>query len=177
MLRNAPHLVHDLQFVVPAYNYLSLPYYGFGLKVYERLSGKLSLGRSQLLSRKSTLEILSGLREEGLRGAFSITTVSLTMRATRSRCLRTFQDLGGTAINYVEAVGLLHTMARPSASKRVTANRIAFSICRPRWLSTPAKFCRGDPWPRWAAGEPLLVVSQGTHIVLPKSFLPGKPRS
>ncbi len=44
MLRNAPHLVHDLSFVVPAYSYLSLPYYGLGLKVYERLSGKLSFG-------------------------------------------------------------------------------------------------------------------------------------
>ena len=52
MLRNAPHLVHDLSFVVPAYSYFSLPYYGFGLKVYERLSGKLSLGRSELLSRE-----------------------------------------------------------------------------------------------------------------------------
>src|SRR5579862_6483856 len=26
MLRNAPHLVHDQQFVVPAYSYSSLPY-------------------------------------------------------------------------------------------------------------------------------------------------------
>src|SRR5215472_943416 len=48
MLRNAPHLVHDLQFVVPAYSYTSLPYYGFGLKVYELLSGRLSLGRSEI---------------------------------------------------------------------------------------------------------------------------------
>ena len=56
MLRNAPHLVHDLSFVVPAYSYFSLPYYGLGLKVYERLSGRLSLGHSELLSRESTLE-------------------------------------------------------------------------------------------------------------------------
>ena len=50
MLRNAPHLVHDQPFVVPAYSYASLPYYGFGLKVYEWLSGKLSFGRSEMLS-------------------------------------------------------------------------------------------------------------------------------
>ena len=53
MLRNAPHIVHDQQFVVPAYSYASLPYYGFGLKVYEWLSGKLSLGRSEMLSARS----------------------------------------------------------------------------------------------------------------------------
>src|ERR1017187_1629426 len=68
MLRNAPHLVHDLSFVVPAYSHFSLPYYGFGLKLYERLSGRLSFGPSQFLSRKSTLEMLPGVKAEGLRG-------------------------------------------------------------------------------------------------------------
>ncbi len=53
MLRNAPHLVHDLSFVVPAFSYLTLPYYGFGLKVYEELSGRLSFGASKLLSRET----------------------------------------------------------------------------------------------------------------------------
>ena len=42
MLRNAPHIVHKLGFVVPIYNYTGLPYYGFGLKIYEWMSGKLS---------------------------------------------------------------------------------------------------------------------------------------
>ena len=68
MLRNAPHLVHDRQFVVPAYSYFSLPYYGFGLKVYELLSGRLSFGRSEILSAKTTLEKLPGLVADGLRG-------------------------------------------------------------------------------------------------------------
>src|SRR3981081_2406866 len=57
MLRRAPHLVHDLSFVVPAYSYLTLPYYGFGLKVYEELSGRLSFGWSKLLSCYKTLTI------------------------------------------------------------------------------------------------------------------------
>ena len=68
MLRNAPHLVHDLSFVVPAYSYLSLPYYGVGLKIYERLSGRLSFGRSELLPRETTLEKLPGIKSGGLRG-------------------------------------------------------------------------------------------------------------
>jgi len=86
MLRNAPHLVHDLNFIIPAYSYFSLPYYGIGLKVYERLSGKLSFGHSEVLSRKTALEKLPGVKSEGLRAAFSITTASSTMPAMRSRC-------------------------------------------------------------------------------------------
>jgi glycerol-3-phosphate dehydrogenase len=50
MLQNAPHLVHKMNFVVPLYSYASIPYYGVGLKAYELLSGKLSFGRSELLS-------------------------------------------------------------------------------------------------------------------------------
>src|SRR3954471_3042364 len=52
MLENAPHLVHNLAFVVPIFDYFGLPYYGFGLKVYEWLSGKLSFGASRILSSK-----------------------------------------------------------------------------------------------------------------------------
>src|SRR4051794_15312444 len=54
MLRNAPHLVHKLNFVVPAYAYAAIPYYGIGLKAYELLSGKASFGRSEILSHAET---------------------------------------------------------------------------------------------------------------------------
>src|SRR6476660_9563510 len=33
--RNAPHLVHDLAFVIPAFSRWARPYYGLGLKVYD----------------------------------------------------------------------------------------------------------------------------------------------
>src|SRR6476659_1208166 len=44
--RNAPHLVKDLSFVVPGYAWWSQLYYGAGLKLYDLLSGSLSLGHS-----------------------------------------------------------------------------------------------------------------------------------
>ena len=68
MLQNAPHLVHDLSFVVPAYSKLSLSYYGLGLKVYERLSGKHSFGRSKFLSRERTLQLLPAIAQGGILG-------------------------------------------------------------------------------------------------------------
>src|ERR1700712_241480 len=34
LLKNAPHLVHDLMLVVPTYSWWESPFYGFGLKVY-----------------------------------------------------------------------------------------------------------------------------------------------
>src|ERR1700753_2263975 len=37
MLTNAPHLVHPLAFLTPAYRWIDLPYYGAGLKLYDVL--------------------------------------------------------------------------------------------------------------------------------------------
>src|SRR5215472_7489357 len=68
MLENAPHLVHNLSFVVPVFDFFGLLYYGFGLKLYELLSGRLSFGASRILSKQKTLELLPGVEESKLRG-------------------------------------------------------------------------------------------------------------
>ena len=49
LCRNAAHLVHDLAFVVPRYNWWEGPFYGVGFKLYDVLAGKLSIGTSRLL--------------------------------------------------------------------------------------------------------------------------------
>ena len=54
LLQNAPHTCHTLSFVVPTYKWWDKWYYGVGLKVYEFLSGKLSLGKTKLLSKKES---------------------------------------------------------------------------------------------------------------------------
>src|SRR5690606_36455359 len=38
--RNAPHLVHDLAFIVPNYSWWEAPFYGIGLRLYDVLAGK-----------------------------------------------------------------------------------------------------------------------------------------
>jgi glycerol-3-phosphate dehydrogenase len=175
MLRNAPHLVHDLEFVVPAYGYFALPYYGFGLKVYERLSGKLSLGHSQLLSRGHTLERLPGIAAEGLRGGVLYHDGQFDDARFAIALMRTLEDLGGTAINYVEAVGVLKERGRTIGVKVREGEEGAEFELRARVVinatgvhAAELLALDGD------AHQGLLAVSQGTHFVLPRSFLPGK---
>ena len=67
-LQNAPHLVHDMQFVVPNYARWEAPFYGIGLKVYGLLAGRYGFGPSQVLSREETLERVPALSQAGLRG-------------------------------------------------------------------------------------------------------------
>src|SRR5579875_785351 len=52
--RNAPHIVTDLAFIVPNYDWWEAPFYGLGLKIYDILSGKYGFGPSRILSRQET---------------------------------------------------------------------------------------------------------------------------
>ena len=47
LLQNAPHIVHDLAFVVPNYDWWEAPFYGLGLKLYQLLAGKYGFGTSR----------------------------------------------------------------------------------------------------------------------------------
>src|SRR3970040_756723 len=68
LMRNAPHLVRNLSFVVPNYSWWEGPFYGIGLKLYDVLAGKLGLGPSRHLSREETLERIPTLEPDGLIG-------------------------------------------------------------------------------------------------------------
>src|SRR5262245_16528199 len=68
LMRNAPHLVHELSFVVPSYEWWEGPFYGVGMKVYDALAGRLGIGRSHRLSREETLQRIPTLEPAGLRG-------------------------------------------------------------------------------------------------------------
>src|ERR1035438_2842058 len=54
MRQNAPHLVHDLAFIVPNYSWWDAPFYGIGLKLYDMLAGKYGFGPSRILSLQET---------------------------------------------------------------------------------------------------------------------------
>src|SRR5437660_11280242 len=51
--KNAPHLVHDLAFIVPNYLWWEAPFYGIGMKVYDLLAFRYGFGKSRLLSKKA----------------------------------------------------------------------------------------------------------------------------
>ncbi|MGC9222985.1 MAG: glycerol-3-phosphate dehydrogenase/oxidase [Terracidiphilus sp.] len=174
MLRNAPHLVHDLSFVVPAYSYASLPYYGMGLKLYEQLSGKLSFGRSELLSRKAALEKLPGVKSEGLRGGILYHDGQFDDSRYAVTLLRTLEDLGGAAVNYVEATGLIKRGGKIAGIRaRDKEGGADFEIQAKAVVNATGVHVEQILGFDSSLHRPLVAVSQGTHFVLPRSFLPG----
>ncbi len=54
--KNAPHLVRNQTFIIPVFNWWSKLKYTVGLKIYDWISGRLSLGPSVFISGKKVLE-------------------------------------------------------------------------------------------------------------------------
>ena len=68
LLKNAPHLTSVQTFIVPVFSWWEKMFYGIGLKFYDLLSGKLSLGDTQILSKKETVDHLPSINAEKLAG-------------------------------------------------------------------------------------------------------------
>ena len=174
MLRNAPHLVHRLSFVVPVYEYVGLPYYGVGLKVYERLSGKLSLGRSEMLSRSETLERLPTIRREGLKGGVLYQDGQFDDARYAVSLMRTLFDVGGVALNHAEVVRLTQQGGRTSgAVVRDCETGSEFEVKAKAVVNATGVFAEQVLSMDKAGEGGLLAISQGTHFVLPRDYLPG----
>src|SRR5437588_754686 len=66
---NAPHLVHDLLFVLPCYARWERAFYGLGLAAYDLLAGRGDpFGGSEVISAAETRRRLPTVNPDGLRG-------------------------------------------------------------------------------------------------------------
>jgi glycerol-3-phosphate dehydrogenase len=84
LLQNAPHLVRNLGFVVPNYDWWEAPFYGIGLKLYNLLAGKYGFGASRILSRKRRWSACPPSTPKGSAAASSTSTASSTIPACSS---------------------------------------------------------------------------------------------
>ena len=174
MLRNAPHLVRDRQFVVPAYSYFSLPYYGFGLKVYELLSGRLSFGRWKFSPPKPPFKSSQASSRTVFAAVSSITMGSLTMPAMPLRCfapLRTWAE--PQSIMLRRPVSCKAT-ARSSGFRRTTAKPHRLRRAAQRLSSMPAASSLKIPF-QWIAEtyNPRLRSARELISFCLNSLLPG----
>src|ERR1700729_1894276 len=104
--QNAPHLVHDVPFVVPNYSWWEAPFYGIGLKIYDLLAGKYGFGKSRILSREETLERLPTLQQDGLRGGVIYHDGQFDDSRLLIHLIETAADHGAIVLNYPPVVEL-----------------------------------------------------------------------
>jgi glycerol-3-phosphate dehydrogenase len=171
--QNAPHLVHDLAFVVPNYSWWEAPFYGIGLKLYDLLAGKYGFGASRLLSKEETLERLPSLEPEELRGGVVYYDGQFDDARLLIHLAMTAAEHGATLMNYCPATGLLRdadgyvnglTARDEESGEEFTIQ--ARIVVNATGVFTDSVRRMADP-----AAEQLVVTSQGIHLVFEPSFL------
>ncbi|MGH9604179.1 MAG: FAD-dependent oxidoreductase [Terracidiphilus sp.] len=173
--RNAPHLVHDLAFVVPNYSWWEAPFYGIGLKLYDLLAGKYGFGPSKLLSREETLERLPGLEPEGLLGGVVYYDGQFDDSRLLIHLAMTAVDLGATVVNYCPATGFTRDAGGYVDGVTALDTETGEELALPARIVVNATGVFTDQVRRMAdpGVEPLMVSSQGIHLVFDRSFLKG----
>lgn len=173
--QNAPHLVHELPFIVPSYSWWEGPFYGIGLKLYQVLSGKYGFGPSELVSKEETLRRLPNVKTEGLMGGVVYFDGQFDDTRLLIHLAMTAAGQGATLLNYARvtglekgADGLVEGVAWEDAETGQTFRAQARVVVNATGPFTDSVRQLAD-----STVKPMISPSQGAHLVLDRSFLPG----
>lgn len=178
LLANAPHLAQPLPFVMPSYKFWEAPFYGIGLKMYDALAGKAGLGATEFLNRQETLACLPTVQAQGLKGGVKYWDGQFDDARLALALARTAARQGALLVNYCAATGLIHERgklvglhARDQETDRTFEIRANCVVNAAGVWVDQLRLQDGQAIGRDA--KPMVAPSQGVHIVVDRSFLPG----
>ena len=182
LLANAPHLAQPLAFVMPSYKFWEAPFYGVGLKMYDALAGKAGLGPTEFLNRAETLALLPNSKLVGpggrLKGGVKYWDGQFDDARLALALARTAADKGALLVNYCAATDLIHQGGKVAGlrvkdsetGKTYDINAKAVINATGVWVD---QFRMEDGQALGRDVKAMVAPSQGVHIVVSRSFLPG----
>ncbi|XP_017771343.1 PREDICTED: glycerol-3-phosphate dehydrogenase, mitochondrial isoform X1 [Nicrophorus vespilloides] len=178
MLHSAPHLAHPLPIMLPVYQWWQVPYYWFGIKMYDLVAGTKNIGGSYLLSKKNALELFPMLRGDKLCGAIvyydgqqddARMNLAIALTATRH---------GATVVNHVKVTGLIKEPTN-DGKEIICGVHVKDELSQKEW-KIPAKCVINATGPFTDTIrkmdnikiKEICAPSSGVHIVLPGYYSP-----
>jgi len=173
ILRNAPHLTKDQEFVIPIYTIWDALLYTVGLKFYDLLAGRLSLGKSYYINKKKVLDRLPLIKPQGLRGGvvyhdgqFDDARMVISMAEA---CVGN----GGITLNYFKVHDLLKDSKNKLHGVRAqdTLTGEEYELNAKLVINATGVFADDILRMDEPGSQPTIRPSQGVHLVLEKTFL------
>jgi glycerol-3-phosphate dehydrogenase len=170
LLRNAPHLVRPLHFILPFYSGSRVPPWKWrvGLMLYDVLAGAGNIRRSRPADTARLRRAFPGLRTKGLTGGAEFYDAQMDDARLCLEVVRTAALQGAAVANYVEAT------AFEQAGGLITGVRAHDHVAGAELVIRSRQVVNATgPWGdrlRRLAGDdsgPLLRPTKGVHLVAP----------
>lgn len=175
LLKNAPHIVKNQEFIIPAYSKYDELLYTLGLKFYDLISGTYSLGRSSRISSRKVLNRIPGLKSNSIKAGISYHDGQFDDSRLAISVLQTAIRLGAHAVNYMRVSRLTknpHGMVDGVEAEDVESGK-TYHVKASALVNATGVFADDILQMDQPGTKKMLRPSQGIHIVLDKSFLPG----
>ncbi|MBV9271677.1 MAG: glycerol-3-phosphate dehydrogenase/oxidase [Candidatus Eremiobacteraeota bacterium] len=170
--RNAPHVVSDVPFIVPAYSWIQLATLNAGLKIYDALAGQSEFGRTRRLTVSETLERIPKLETRRLRGAIEYHDGGFDDARLAITLARTADDNGTALANYTRAVALLRVNDRIcGATVEDRENAMRFPVQARVVVNAAGIFADTVRRLDSASTPAMLRFSRGSHITVAERSL------
>jgi len=113
-IRNAPHLVHPLGFIVPVYKNDERPFWliKFGVFLYDLLSGKYLLKKHRTLNAAEIEHLVPGIKTEGLLGAAMYYDGQMDDARLVLENVLSAAERGAVVANYVQVRSFIKEMGK-----------------------------------------------------------------
>lgn len=175
LLRNAAHLVRPLAFVVPVANTWEQLKYFSGLHAYDVLAGADRMRACSWLGRPQLAREVGGIDTAGLRGAMRYFDAQFDDARLLINILDTAVTFGASVLNYAEVVelgkdpaGQLRAVTFRDTETQLTHEVAARIVINATGAASDSVLSLDD-----STHEPMIMPSQGAHIVVAAEFLPG----
>jgi glycerol-3-phosphate dehydrogenase len=173
LLKNAPHLTRKQAFLVPSYHWWEKWYYGTGLKLYDLLSGKLGIGKTEILSADTVLQRLPVAEKKGLSGGVGYYDGQFDDARLAVNMAQTAVEQGAVVINYISVTGLLQENKKIAGVESLDMLDGSKYILRSKAvINATGVFVDNVIRMEDAQSPGMVAPSQGVHIVLDKKFFP-----
>jgi glycerol-3-phosphate dehydrogenase len=150
--------------------------YTIGLKLYDWIAGRLSLGSSVFIPREKALQKLPNIKAEGLVGGVQYHDGQFDDSRLAINLVQTIIEQGGVALNYIKVTGLIKENGQHISGvqlKDVETNRSftckAKSVINATGVFVDAVLHMDNP-----AASKTIAASGGVHLVLDKKFYPSE---
>lgn len=175
MLRNAPHITKSQSFIIPTHGLYDEILYTVGLTFYDLLAGKLSLGRSKRISKSKTLKRISLIKPDKISAGVVYYDGQFDDSRMAINTLQSSVEMGAVVVNYCAVDGLLKDADGNVTGVKVhdEEDGVAFEIKGKQVVNATGVFADDVLRMDSPGAEKTIAPSQGVHLILDKSFLPG----